>query len=337
MVAVPYADIQSTLGGPNLPSSVCRRVQTSKMPIHELFRASDSVIRLGHELAARAPQLSVTAGWSPPTPAALTPVCTTETRDAAERPWLEKEGYVFLHDALSSKAAGDLGEGVTRLVEGGFPPVFVYAFDEVWELGELLRSRVSAMLKTPYHLLEDVWAWSIDVGRSGWAAHRGDDRVVLDRSRPELLNVWVALSDAGAERACMHIVPLDDDPGYPLDLGRTDAPLRNTRAAPTSAGTALVWNANLLHWGGACSARAAGPRVSCSFSLRRDDANGVERLRPLIYGDPFDAAARLDLIARQILTYGDSEPDIPQAIREWASATCALRDLPRERVTSRSG
>src|SRR5262249_39694267 len=147
-----------------------------------------------------------------------------------------------------------IADAVGSLVRAGYPATFVFVFDEVWLLAERVRSRVSALLQRPFVLVGDVWAWRIEPGRGrGWAPHRGVATHTFDRSEPEVINTWVALSDVEANRSCMHFVPLDEDPGYPEAMHRCDAPLERTCAVPASAGTALLWNANVLHWGGGCS------------------------------------------------------------------------------------
>ncbi len=254
-------------------------------------------------------------------PAQRSPNRLAPDADARELEWLSGEGYAVLAGAESAETCASLVDGIGRIVSAGLPAVFVYAFDSVWELGERLRARASALFGHEYVLMNDVWAWQImpGVGR-GWPPHRGTKRR-LDRTAPELVNAWVALSDATAERSCMHFIPLDDDADYPDRLDHVDAPAARVRAAPVPNGTALVWNGNVLHWGGACSARAAGPRVSCSYSFCRGEmAAELSTLR----APAMDFAARLDSIALQIATYGEGQPDVRAEVLEWARATCAL-------------
>jgi hypothetical protein len=244
--------------------------------------------------------------------------------DAAEGSWLSRDGYAVLGDAILPDACDRMVRGVEGLVEGGLPPIFLYAFDAPWTAGERLRARVSAMLDRRYALVEDLWAWHVRPGTGrGWRPHRGVPEPLLEREAPELLNVWLALSDVTAERACMHVVPLDEDPAYPTALDRVDAALESVRALPVPAGTALAWNANLLHWGGACAARAPGPRVSCSFTLVREDA--IERLGGrVIPAAGLAFQARIDAIARQIVIYGETHGEIEPDVLGWARAVCNL-------------
>lgn len=238
---------------------------------------------------------------------------------------LALDGYAVLRAVAGPVTIGALRDAIARIGASGLPFVFVCAFDELWTLGESLAARVSKVLGHPYELLADAWAWAIPPGRHGWPPHRGGDATPLTRDAPEVLTVWVALTDAPADRACMHVIPLDDDPNYPAHLERLDAPLSAVRALPVAAGTALVWNANILHWGGSSSPRAPGPRISCSFSLGRSDTPSRHGVPTLRAPSKLDVFARLDVIASQIQTYGPGQPDVTPDILEWARATCSLR------------
>ncbi|HVH44490.1 MAG TPA: phytanoyl-CoA dioxygenase family protein [Labilithrix sp.] len=228
-------------------------------------------------------------------------------------------GYVALGTTADARTCEDLVTLIDRLLEAGLPAVFMFVTDAAMALGERLERSVSALLGEAYVVIEDVWAWRIARGTSGWAPHRGVS-TLLDRSRPELVNTWVALSAVPENRACMHFIPLDDDPRYPDELQRTDFNASAVRPAPLAAGGALGWNANVLHWGGRCAPDADGPRVSCSFSLERRDA--TSSTGSVLTRDP---TARIDLVAGQIATYGQGQPDVSPEILEWARATCALR------------
>ncbi len=267
-------------------------------------------------VAALAPALRIGPLASPGGPSA--------PDDAPEATWLAREGFAQIAEALEGPTAARLVEAVEALIGRGLPATFIYAFDEPWLLGDALRARISALVGHEYRLVEDVWAWHVPPGRGrGWPPHRGVSDVVLDRTAPEILNVWVALTPATAERACMHAVPLDLDAHYPAELHALDAPLACVRALPVAAGDALFWNANVLHWGGACAERAAGPRVSCSFTLLRESprAHAAPPLAPL---ETLSFDARIAAIARQILVYGEGQPDVSETVRMWAKTTLAL-------------
>ncbi|AKV00799.1 hypothetical protein AKJ09_07462 [Labilithrix luteola] len=245
---------------------------------------------------------------------------------------LVQRGWTELAKAASPATCRRLAFGVEAVLGAGLPGVFAYLFDEPWQLGEAMRARTSRALGQPYVLVEDVWAFHVAPGQHGWPPHRGLVTPRLDRSVPEFLNVWVAVTDAPVDRACMHCVPLDDDPGYPRALERRDAQLDAAQAMPVTAGTALAWNANLLHWGGACSPSAGGPRASYTYSLCRADALaalGVAQLR----AEELTLSDRVDVVARQIVTYGEGQADVSNAMITWAKGLVLLR----ETVTSLAG
>lgn len=239
--------------------------------------------------------------------------------------WLARDGYAILHEVAGPDLTSPLRRAVIELVGSGLPGVLVFMVDDLWTLTTHIERRLGELLGRPYILLDDGWAWSVAPGRGrGWPPHRGGGLVRFDRSAPELITAWIALGDVAADQACMHVVPLDEDPNYPTKLERVDAPLESVRALPISEGTALVWNANLLHWGGGCAARAATPRVSCSFSFGRADVAPPLELRRLAV--PLDdPRLRLDFIADQIVRYADNEPGLATGILTWARAHRALR------------
>jgi hypothetical protein len=239
---------------------------------------------------------------------------------------LASRGWAALPHLASDESARSLATTIDRLIADGLPPVAAYGFDETWMLGLEVRDRVARALGHEYALVEDVWAFLVRPGASGWPPHRGVSAHVLDRQCPEYLNVWIALSDAPSDRSCMHFLPLDVDARYPAELEVEPEATAGGAPAPVSAGTALVWNANTLHWGGPCARDAAGPRVSCTFSLCRRDAAALPALGPVHELDERSLTPweRIDIIARQIEIYGANEVDVSDAVRAWAKTTAAL-------------
>lgn len=234
-------------------------------------------------------------------------------------------GFAPLSAAAPLATCAGLIDAIERLIAAGLPGMFVYLFDEPWVLGAQLGARISAILGRRYEVVEDVWAWRIAPGNGrGWPPHRGIAEPLLARDAPELLNIWVALSDVEVDRACMSFMPLDEDPSYPDDLAALLAPPAAARAVPLAAGSALAWNANILHWGGECAAQAKGPRVSCSFSLARADALAALGV-PLADRATRDLRARLDAVARQVAIYGKGQPDVNEAVLAWAEGALALQ------------
>ncbi|MBX3190010.1 MAG: phytanoyl-CoA dioxygenase family protein [Labilithrix sp.] len=235
---------------------------------------------------------------------------------------LANEGWLALAGALDPGEQRQLGLCIDALDDAGLPPLFVYAFDATWRIGARLAAALSRATGAPYVLVPDAWAFRVPPGpeHGGWAPHRGTYELSVDRRAPDVLNVWIAVTDATIDNSCMFVVPLDRDPAYPGDLGSHLAARDGGVALPAPAGTALVWNANVLHWGGPSTRLARAPRVSITFTLARGTDRGVVDVARL------DHRARLDLVADQIQAYGDRDPTLGAALRRWADVTVGLRN-----------
>jgi len=100
----------------------------------------------------------------------------------------------------------------------------------------------------------------------------GADHHLLERARPGILNLWVALTDATPLTSCIYVLPASSDDEY---LTRVEPPsdvrLQDVRALPAAAGSVLGWTPHLLHWGSRSSQLATAPRVSAALYLQRRD------------------------------------------------------------------
>src|SRR5256885_1184270 len=74
------------------------------------------------------------------------------------------------------------------------------------------------------------------------------------------LSVWIALTDASVESGCIYVLPRSHASAAILNgnwttdsvtLGDTVRVLSGARALPAAAGSALVWDFDLVHWSGA--------------------------------------------------------------------------------------
>jgi|GEM_PF-3478473 len=254
--------------------------------------------------------------------------CTTQTFSNS----LATEGAGPLNASVTRDRVDDLEAAVSALVtKASLPACAVYLFDEPWLLGHAIGEHVSANLGAHYILLDDAWAWRVVPGTHGWAPHRGwYDR--LDSRAPELLNVWVALTDASVDRSCIHVVPLNQDAQYTnTERHHFDVPTALEDiphvALAASAGDVLVWSANVLHWGGPCDLQALGPRVSVSFTLARG-SSPCDGVAPAL-APPCPFEQRLDSFARQIVTYGIGQPDVSDAVILWAKARVMLNQFTK--------
>lgn len=209
----------------------------------------------------------------------------------------------------------------------GLPASAILVDAAAWEVFAHVTTAVAPIGGREYGLVADAWAFHVPPGTSGWAPHRGTTHR-LDRARPELLNVWIALVDVPVEASSMAFVPLGRDPGYATSFDVSPPSSNAGVALPARAGDVLVWNANTLHWGG--ENRAEHPRISLSFSMA-DRAFATAEGLPLVDG-PCSDDERLDRLATQILTYGRDQPDVTDEVNQWAAALTALSDFRRLRL-----
>ncbi|TWI42511.1 ectoine hydroxylase-related dioxygenase (phytanoyl-CoA dioxygenase family) [Pseudoduganella flava] len=241
-----------------------------------------------------------------------------------------REGYFHAPQVIAPAYAARLARVVDNLVRNGIPPVFCLVYDEFWNMFAGLDPLLRALLGEGYRLLPaDIWAWHVapTEGASGWGPHRDLPRLDALRAdgRPRVVNVWLPLTDAGPDNACMYVLPAHLDPNFPehVDGGRFGLEdWQNIRALPAHAGSALGWNTQVLHWGGRCSARATAPRISVGIYFRSADCDlrrpapdpARTGCAPLPFGPalalPFEA--RLEAIAGALDLYNKRIPsDFP--------------------------
>jgi len=236
------------------------------------------------------------------------------------------EGVAVLPGLISSGRAKELVSTIARLEALGMPAVFAYAFDAFWEPVSRLVPVVTELVG-PCEVLADGWAWNIPpiTGKAGWAPHRGIyDLVRQPDGRPGVVNVWVALSEVTLDTACMHVVPLSRDRGYPDALRREPFDAHHAKAYPLPAGSALFWDACSLHWGGPMGPNATHARTAYSFTVRAKGAQTLEDFETIPDIAFLSRIDRLDLIAEQILRYGSLD-EVPVPFVEWASTLVGLR------------
>ncbi len=214
------------------------------------------------------------------------------------------EGYYQFDPLLPATTLTAMRDCVTTLHERRIPLGFAFVYDEFWRLGVWLGEVLAAMLGRDFVQLPDMWAWFVEPGTSGWDPHREKGaESLLDNGFPKSLSTWVPLSDATPLNGCMYIVPADRDPDYPgandaIDVHR----LQDVRALPARAGSVLMWNQALLHWGAGSSPRAPEPRISFSIEYQRGDVDAFNT--PLLDpSQPPTFERRLGLVGKQLVQY----------------------------------
>lgn len=243
---------------------------------------------------------------------------------------LAADGWARVEGVVPPGERAKLAAAVRALDDAGLPTTLAYVWDESFLALQGVRP-LAARVLGDHAVLADVWAFRVApvAGARGWRPHRGS--YALERrpdGRPLMLNVWIALTEATRSTACMWLVPRARDRAYPDSLDDCSASEADAVALEGPAGTAFVWDANTLHWGGAMSERAEGDRVSLTFTLRARDADERGFLE---LPERLSLRARLDLVARQLDTYREAVTDA-RAL-EWAALTVGLaRQTGRKRT-----
>lgn len=222
--------------------------------------------------------------------------------------YLRSDGYIQVDNIISGKMVASLRKGIVTLRDQGINPSFVFVYDEFWTISRQLSRLLTPVLGETYQQLPDFWAWYLDPQReeAGWRPHR--DRIhgetVYPDGMPKSVTVWVALTDATPLNGCIYMLPahLDND-YFNFNIRDTNVNAHGIRALPATAGTLLMWNQRVVHWGGTSCPRTREPRISMAIEYQRADVPPFNT--PLIKAPekllPFDI--RLMLIAKQFTQY----------------------------------
>jgi ectoine hydroxylase-related dioxygenase (phytanoyl-CoA dioxygenase family) len=222
-----------------------------------------------------------------------------------------------------------------RLDRAGWPPVFCFMQDAVWDLiSTSLWDEARLLLGDDCVLEPSFFAWSLkpattsngQIGQSFGLPHRdypASEAMFDDGKTPKLLNVWIPINDATLDNGCMYILPKEFDTQFarPEDYAHMRAatavkgaavcklrfPLNGARAVPAVAGSLLSWCGNTIHWGASCSPHSASPpRQSIAMTFRRRSVAQLEGAGEPITREAartMSANMRLALIARSLLLY----------------------------------
>jgi len=242
---------------------------------------------------------------------------------------LRDEGYFETPPILGDDALARLNEIVTAVVAAGWPPVFAWVYDELWQCARLpeVELILTSALGAGYLHIPHLWVHEVPAvaGAAGWSPH-------FDGAGRARASVWIALSDATLENGCMHVVPRPalaasfagdwqaDPRGVPIaDAVRA---LHAARALPVARGSALGWTFDVLHWGGPVARGQHPARRSVSMEFIAAGEPPQPHETPLL--DPRGAcpafAERVRLIARALGTYEHFEPRLAR----WRAVAAGL-------------
>jgi ectoine hydroxylase-related dioxygenase (phytanoyl-CoA dioxygenase family) len=255
---------------------------------------------------------------------------------------LRTDGYFQLESLLPEIEVFLMAVGIESLFEADIPPIFAFVYDEYWQVYTRLATLLSGVLGDGYCQLPSFWAWYVtqDPQDSGWGPHRDRMRqpVLQPDHSPNILTVWLPLSDATPLNGCMYVLPASADPNYLSSQLANEADskeeasrkgimhvahnLQSIRALPATAGSILGWTHVLFHWGSRSSRKAETPRISLSVEFQRGDIASFDGslLDPLVLPS---FPQRLRLIAQQILKYHHMY-HLPPALEELAKELNAL-------------
>ncbi len=235
------------------------------------------------------------------------------------------EGYFQERDPVLVELSGLLSTAISRCVQLGIPPVFIFLFDETWAAFFRQHATFSAFLGEQYQTLPDFWAWHVDprAGQAGWRPHRDKGRTALAADgTPLSMTVWIPLTEATPLNGCIYVLPANRDPVYNTENElnyKVDYP--SIRALPGQPGDWFCWNQALLHWGAQSSPFATSPRMSMALEFQRSDVPAFNT--PLLGTAPvLSFQIRLQLVAKQILQYQHMYP-LPEHLQRFAQHVLA--------------
>ncbi len=198
---------------------------------------------------------------------------------------MKQEGYFKLDAVLPRDDMERMATAVINLVDKGFPPVFVYVYDEFLQVFKHLSPILTPIFGEKYRMVTNFWAWHIPAAAkgAGFAPHRDLTGKTLMRpdGMPGMATVWVPLKDVTTLNACMYVLPTDQDPNVPDNMADITIPpesIQSIRALPGKAGSVMCWNQSVLHWGSNSSEWADDARISIAAYLQRADEPGLTNI-----------------------------------------------------------
>jgi ectoine hydroxylase-related dioxygenase (phytanoyl-CoA dioxygenase family) len=266
----------------------------------------------------------------------------------AARAALRTAGHTRFAGVHSAAVLAPLAEGIGRLQAAGWPTAFAFVYDEAWAAYRALDPWLRELLGPGYLRMPDFWAFRVtaEPGRSGFPPHRERQYRAPLRADGSVvaLSAWLALSPATPENGCLHVVPMDEDP-EPRSFDPLSRALRERfgsarpwrrarpggRPLPADPGDLLVLNPWVLHWSGAATTAAAGPRISLALEFQRGDEPPLNEPLAAPHTTP-EFGDRVRLCAQQVVQYRGLWRGDPQAL---AVAEALAGEQGRRGVASR--
>jgi hypothetical protein len=246
---------------------------------------------------------------------AYAPPGTGDAAIAAAVADFTSSGVYRLSRALDASMVQRLNAIVDAVLAAGWPAVFAFAYDELWECARIdpIRRLATGALGAGAKQIPHVWVHVLRPGggAAGWSPH-------IDGPGNDRLTAWIALSPAGLDEGCMFAVPRDEAVARAvaewrerdaLEKAHVKTLLQGARAMPAAAGDVLGWGFDIIHWGGVVAPGGAGRR-SVSLEFIGPDAAPGPTDEPLVSLDaPLPPHRdRMRAIGAALLEYRKFEP-----------------------------
>ena len=303
---------------------------------------ADAVSKLGRVDKWEALSAGLTISADGYAPLARQPHVLGADDAAASRDRLHRHGYDMVTTERFDWATfgvdfAAIGKTMDNLVAAGWPPVFIFMYDEPWKVCARLFDLMAPLLADEELALEhSMYAWALQrpegslesagkekVGTVGFGTPHRDitySNCHGSDGGPDILSLWIPVVDVDPHNGCMFVIPRESDPQFDKDVAKKDQdPFSHrfpyeavTPLAPAAAGSALIWHPNLIHWGSACKTTSVlPPRKSIAMAFRVRDARRPSTEKEISrYG-------RAPMTRDEMLNGG---PDLTQRIRMIAKA-----------------
>jgi hypothetical protein len=241
--------------------------------------------------------------------------------DAARQ--VREHGYGALPDFLPAPVLARLNRAIDVVTAAGWPANFAWVFDDLWAAARTLAvgGLLDGTLGSGARQVPHVWVHIVPAvdGARGWGPHKDGG---LARGSRSHLSIWMALTDAAVDNGCIYVLPrsaasagLIDRDWSTGEIAVADAVrlMSAVRALPVSAGAALAWDFDVLHWSGTRYGGGAARRSLSLEFIARETAPCRDEHPLLACGpdDPLpDFAQRLAFIADGIMQYGKHEAGV---------------------------
>ncbi len=219
---------------------------------------------------------------------------------------MARAGYLQAAPFVDPAVVSSLRLGVERLRDAGWPPVFLFVYDQAWDLARTpsVQALLRAVLGAGYREDSLVWCFHVapKAGASGWAPHFDGPE------KSNRMTLWFPLTDATLDNGCMYVVPdgmlpasISNEGGeVSVNWSDLSATLRAARALPCPAGGLLSWRFHVLHWS-SIAVDSSAPRISLAMEFLGADVDALAEERPLL-----EAASRPDAFGLRLYAIGKS-------------------------------